>query len=814
MRLCEVIVLLMTVGCSRQQPEVLQFEVDKPIAIEVGGPYVGVAFHHSHMIPQRISFYYPVANSLDPSQDYWTRDTSFVARWNLQIDQETVNDVGLKPKKVYLTPTAVTFQQKVKGCDIEVAYRFCATQPAMVVTYNLKNTSRRTKRFVFDTELNTTLRTCHTYRPVPPDSFDYSSERGTAYLNYADADVKMVTLFIANPGEQPVQATADNGHCRLTYARALAPDSVLQIVQIIGTAPTAEVKQISEQLLDDYQSEVTRFEQLVQEKSKKTSLLKTNDPHADFSAAWAKAVLEANRHYLDGAIVPMPCPAEYNFFFTHDVLVTDLGAVAFDLERVKKDLEFIARHAAADGTIPHAYYWKDGRYQTELAGEDNWNNQWFIILVGRYLRHSGDRELVAQLYPLLTHSLKNILQNQGSDNLIWSRHPDWWDIGNDYGPRAYMTILTIAAISEYIYLSRRLNRDQDSLLSYLSCAQKMQTALTTKLWSEQLGYLINYRSNGRIDTHYYAGSLLAAHLGLLNEKQLEQLITTARRRLLVKDLGVQIVAPPDFHDLGQEYRFVGNEVGAPFYYLNGGIWANGNAWYTLALLAADEKEEAVDFMRRNMAITGIFSGPNGQPAYYEVRSPDPSHPALYGKVDKPQFMWAAGWYLYCLYRIFGLNVQNGNIGLMPQLAGNLNRADFTLFIQGEKIRANVQGKENLIQSIKYDGQDYPSAIFPLELKPVKQVEIITGRPRSPYLQQTTAILRQCRWHDSRLELDFVSIAGFPNETVVITPRLPEQIFLNGEPLTNCWYVHKFRHHYELTIDFKHQTANDRMEIQF
>ncbi|MFH1212514.1 MAG: hypothetical protein V1681_00340, partial [Candidatus Neomarinimicrobiota bacterium] len=62
--------------------------------IEVGGPFVGAEFHHSYMIPQRISFFYPVANSIDRSQDYWKRDTSFVAEWFLKIGEGQPEVVG------------------------------------------------------------------------------------------------------------------------------------------------------------------------------------------------------------------------------------------------------------------------------------------------------------------------------------------------------------------------------------------------------------------------------------------------------------------------------------------------------------------------------------------------------------------------------------------------------------------------------------------------------------------------------------------------------------------------------------------------
>jgi hypothetical protein len=45
--------------------------------VEIGGKYIGVEFHQSRPLPSRISFYYPVANSIDYSTDYWERYKSF-----------------------------------------------------------------------------------------------------------------------------------------------------------------------------------------------------------------------------------------------------------------------------------------------------------------------------------------------------------------------------------------------------------------------------------------------------------------------------------------------------------------------------------------------------------------------------------------------------------------------------------------------------------------------------------------------------------------------------------------------------------------
>jgi hypothetical protein len=46
---------------------------------------------------------------------------------------------------------------------------------------------------------------------------------------------------------------------------------------------------------------------------------------------WSKALLASNLHYIEDQYLPMPFPAEYIFFFTHDLLLTSLGAVYFDV---------------------------------------------------------------------------------------------------------------------------------------------------------------------------------------------------------------------------------------------------------------------------------------------------------------------------------------------------------------------------------------------------------------------------------------------------------------------------------------------------
>ena len=185
------------------------------------------------------------------------------------------------------------------------------------------------------------------------------------------------------------------------YKKKLKPNEKLVITQIVGTCKQNERREIVRYLKENYTKETVAFESSVLSKINDNATFKTGDKYLDRSVLWAKTILEVNKHYIDGEIVPMPCPAEYNFYFTHDVLLTDLAAVKFDLERVKKDLKFIIKLANKDKIIPHAYYWKDSSFVTEFADHDNWNNFWFIIVSAEYLKHSGDKKFLEELYPYI-----------------------------------------------------------------------------------------------------------------------------------------------------------------------------------------------------------------------------------------------------------------------------------------------------------------------------------------------------------------------------------------------------------------------------
>ncbi len=808
-----MLLLFISSFCWGQIPDdKLKIDYKGNAKIEVGGPYAGIEIHHSSPLLQRISFFYPVANSLDESTDYWKRDTSFIMQLGLKSGDGPKEFIGREPFEFTLTPYSVVFHKQDADKSLAVSYTFTGSKPALVVKYEIKNKRAEVTPFEFYTDLETAIRTSHSFNFIHKAWTEYDSSISAVYTNFDDPQTQNAQIFIVNAGEKPSSfstasrltgitnpgnewLTTENLDNRLIsrdnqsrpaakflYHKILEPGETMTVIQVIGMCRQYEGKELAGYLSMNYQQEVDNFEQAVLKKVYKGTELKTGDPVIDRSVSWAKTILEVNTHYIDGEFVPMPCPAEYNFYFTHDVLKTDLAAVNFDTARVKRDLDFIKRHADENKIIPHAYYWKDSAFVTEYAAHDNWNNFWLIIVSGSYLRHSGDTSFVRTLYPYIQKSLKQALMTKEDDDLMWSERPDWWDIGKRYGPRTYMTVLAVKAIREFNFISTVLGKDPEKLLDYEHMAERMQHQLNAELWDDSLKYLINYYEPGKKDDHYYIGSLLAAHYGLLNKERIDDLVQTAGRKLLDKKVGIYNVFPMDFEKLGSYLNFVGNEAGDPFLYANGGIWPHGNAWYALALMADGKKDEAFSFIKNVMTIDGIMAGPNGQPAMYEVRDGNYHDPAAYGTVDKPQFLWAAGWYLYSLYHLFAVQENEWNIHFDPYNPGS-TPVLMDLYTGGRLAKITVFGGGKYIKRISYDGKELPTAVIPFSVG-YGSIVMETGIPLSPYLADCRSQLQSAAYDAGSgiLDLSLNSFPGHSDMVTIIAPAKPFKVFIDGQQL--------------------------------
>jgi cellobiose phosphorylase len=795
-------------------PDLLTIESAKEVGqIEVGSPYVGIEIHKSFPLLNRISFYYPVANSIDISEDYWKRENFRIMSIGLRAGDSPKRFLRHQVYQVSQTPYSVSFIGNDSDSQIRITYEFARNEPAMVVTCEVTNRSHATKDYELYTRLETTLRTSHTYKHIDSAYTDFQTSGSVVRTNYPFTETGNAQIFVMNSGLQPSSFTTreakDNRFTNLDdwwlhndsslpgtlipkekpdrpvaafiYNKQLPPDSSITIIQIVGSSLIPEAKAKTDFLSANYEHEVNEYKTYILKESLDKNDIVTGNKDLDLTSRWSRAVLATNAHYLHGRIVPMPAQAEYNFYFTHDALLTDLAAVNFDLSRVKNDLRYIVSLADTDGTIPHAYYWKDTKYATEYAGPENWNHFWFTLVCARYLRHSGDRDFVAQLYPYIVKSINTALKNKGADDLMWSSRPDWWDIGRNVGPRAYMTILAIRALREFNFISSSLGHDGSALRFHENLASRMNRQLVDALWDEKLNYLISYYEDGKEDRHIYMGSLLASHFNLLDDEKDLKLLTTAREKLLDDKLGLYTLSPMDLHLLIDYMRFAGNEAGDPYHYANGGIWPHGNAWYALALINNGFNKDAFEFIKKTMTLKGIMNSPNGQPALYEYRISDKSDPAVYGKIDKPQFLWAGGWYLYTLYNLFGLRENEWNISFNPFIPAQMDSVQLTVTLKGVPVIVDIRGGGSTLSSIAFDGRTSPSAVVPEDVAHLGRIDLTLGNAGTPYLSSANALVIS-PVYDSQtktLEFDLESFEGHLVELEVVSPTANKMIAING-----------------------------------
>ncbi|MBU1098068.1 MAG: hypothetical protein KKB34_16410 [Bacteroidetes bacterium] len=846
-----IIFILLFISCSVQKNsdnlnDKIEINFAGDAKIEIGSAYAGLEFHHSSCLPQRISFYYPVANSIDMSTDFWKRDTSYIMAVGIKTGSGKKEFIDPKNYKVSFTPYSADFTKTDSEKTIDISYHFTKNKPAFVVEFKITNNTIVTQQYEFYTLLEAALRTSHTFKMVDKAWTGYDEKQSTVFVNYEDKGTKQTQLFVINAGELPVdystksssditpkeatdewinnnQLTKDiipknslnKPAVKYLYKKKLGPKESFIITQVIGTCFQNEAEELIKYLKTNYNKEIADYENEILKNITEKNKIGTGDTSLDKSAKWAMAMLEVNKHYIDGDIVPMPCPAEYNFYFAHDVLVTDLAAVNYDLERVKNNLNFLMKRSTKDHIIPHAYYWKDTTFATEYADRDNWNNYWINLVAASYLRHSNDKEFIKILYPYLTRSITNALKNLGKDSLMWSFRPDWWDIGKRYGSKTYMTALAIKTIEEYSYISASIGENLNLLNEYEKLSASMKKNLVSRLWSDKQNYLINYYEPAKIDTHLYIGSLLAAYYDMLDEQKSFELIKTAEKYLLDPNIGIYNAYPMDYEKLGDYLGFVGNEAGAKHYYFNGGIWPQGNAWYTLALIKNNQKEKAFNFIKNVMTLDGIMSGPNGQPAMYEVRNSNKGNPAEYGTVDKPNFMWAGAWYLKCLYNLFLLEDNTWNITFNPYLPVDTNDINFRLTVNGTKANVFVSGQGQSVSSIKYDGIAYPSLVVPKEIKNIKNIQIIMGNPDGPVISRTSSSLDRAQLKNYELTAVLKAFPGHENITEIISPWVPEQLSLNGKDYSKAMTYEKNGYEYQIKIKIEHSASReDVIKIRF
>jgi hypothetical protein len=803
-------IIVLCIACQRSPDPITQSFDGRYGQVEVGSRFMGLEFHHSRPLPSRLNFYTPVANSVDLSTGYWVRDESLPLTIEL-LRGEHIDTLGLDGFVYDYSPWSVTFKDTLDGAPLSIAYNFLEDYAAAVLRLKWETSKEVRRNSKIRLSLNPTLRTSHSYKTVQPARITQSEHIRLAYFN--DVATDSVVLFLCPTETDSIKNDIDENvteaNC-LRLERQWSESKSDEIAFLIGMCGQTKKNDAIYKVQQNWQHQIKSLDRRMQEAVDAASF-QTPDKSLNETMRWSKATIASLHHYINDWFLPMPCPAEYNFFFTHDLLVTGLGAMFYDAEFLRNGFEFLHSITEADSILPHAYYWKDDHFQTEKCFSSNWNHLWFIISASAYLKHSGDAAMIEKLYPMLRKSLSKMLENMSDDYLMYAKRPDWWDIGDKYGARAYITTLTIRALEDFSYLSLSLGKEE-KLMGYLEKAKKMRAALSERLWDEGSQFLINELTAGKMDKHYYAGSLMAAAYDVLDHEKSLQLLHTAEREMLDKQVGVRNAWPADFHLLNTVYDFKPGEVGKPYFYFNGGVWSQNNAWYALGLIEAGLPDRARDFVTRYMTLEGIQNSPNGQPSFYEYRFTDPSNPN-YGAIDKPTFLWAGGWYVHVLYRLAGARTNAWNFYFDANVPSDFYEIFYDVNSGGSKCRVKYHGLGNYFSKILVDGKRSYSAVM---MAKAENVELFRSAVEAPYLASANVILEKVDYDkkEKALTIKYKAASGCERNMKIVSPRKVAKVVLNDKSVEQIHPPIEDGDVFVYDIKVKSMTMNNICQVQF
>lgn len=217
-------VFFLVAGFAHSSEAAITFS-DPNHQLEIGGHQVGLEFHRGRALPSRISWFAPLANSIDISQDYWTRDSSLVM--TVLLDGDTL---GLQTESVRWLPSEAQFELTGGG---SVSYNF-ADQPAALLLTITPDPEWNGKTVTVS--LVAQLRSSHSYKTFEPARAVADEHGVIAEFPFVDTGYSRLALACAQL-EQTGSRTVRRGGVTWLEVDAVAGDSPLLFVLTSGARP-------------------------------------------------------------------------------------------------------------------------------------------------------------------------------------------------------------------------------------------------------------------------------------------------------------------------------------------------------------------------------------------------------------------------------------------------------------------------------------------------------------------------------------------------------------------------------------------------
>ncbi len=282
--------------------------------------------------------------------------------------------------------------------------------------------------------------------------------------------------------------------------------------------------------------------------------------------------------------------------YYRDSYFTVLPMYSGHTDKVRSQIITLARGIEPDGKCPSAVISDFSAWW----GEHYDSPSMFCIETYDYVNNTGDRSVLAEkigsytVLELVEKALLKLSENCDGTGLLVKpgrfNKRDWADEVNRYGYVTYDQLLYARAL----YCFARLVSATDPEKARACDAQyaAVREAINTHLWSDELGYYVNFKNSDYTETNLSVDTVLAVIFGIADDRRSRLLLDSCQRLLDsrsnpdVEDFGILSVYP-----LYSGISSASKKSSRPMDYHNGADWPYWSAMYAYALKSCGREYE-------------------------------------------------------------------------------------------------------------------------------------------------------------------------------------------------------------------------------
>jgi hypothetical protein len=285
----------------------------------------------------------------------------------------------------------------------------------------------------------------------------------------------------------------------------------------------------------------------------------------------------------------------YAWYFGRDSVWTALAMLAYgDWAKVRSVLEFLGTYQDITGKVAHEIT-TSGHVHYDAADA----TPLYIVLMGHYLRASGDKKFVRQEFPRLLKATEFCFSTDtDGDHLIENT-----DVGHGWiegGPlfpahaELYLNACWAAAMEEASYIAEKMKRSKEQSV-WNGEARRIKRIINREFWNPKTeSYNFAKNADGAFNTTQTILPTVAMYFGLAAPKKARQYLNKIASDRFSTDWGVRMIAKDDpmYNPSGYHY---------------GSIWPLFTGWTALAELKYGSPEKALIRLARTLTLHKKFA---------------------------------------------------------------------------------------------------------------------------------------------------------------------------------------------------------------